>query len=69
VPAVLDLTRIFTGRSVDTMTWDDAVDPVREFIDPQDDIHATAEYRRMLAAELTRRALRTATASAVDRPG
>ena len=69
VPAVLDLTPIFAGRSVDTMTWDDAIDPVRDFIDPQDDIHATAEYRRMLAAELTRRTLRTATATAVGRPG
>jgi len=65
VPAVLDLTQIFAARSVETLIWDDAVEPVREFIDPQDDIHATAEYRRMLAAELTRRALRTATANAV----
>jgi len=65
VPAVLDLTPIFAARSVETLTFDDAIEPVREFIDPQDDIHATAEYRRMLAAELTRRALRTATADAV----
>jgi aerobic carbon-monoxide dehydrogenase medium subunit len=69
VPAVLDLTQIFAGRSVETVTWDDAVDPVREFIDPQDDIHATAEYRRVLAAELTLRSLRTATVTAVRRPG
>ena len=35
---------------------------VRAHIDPEGDIHASADYRRMLAAELTRRALASLTA-------
>lgn len=30
---------------------DEVTDAVREFVDPEGDIHATADYRRMLAAE------------------
>ena len=36
------------------------VELVRDHVDPEADIHATADYRRMLVAELTRRALATA---------
>ena len=36
---------------------------MRAHVDPEGDIHASADYRRMLAAELTRRALATATAA------
>jgi carbon-monoxide dehydrogenase medium subunit len=54
VPDVLDLTAVLAGDPgrVD----DDAlVTAVREHVRPEGDIHASADYRRMLAAELTRR--------------
>ena len=38
---------------------DAVVDLVRAHVEPEDDIHASADYRRMLAAELTRRVLVT----------
>ena len=39
---------------------DAVVELVRGHVDPESDIHASADYRRMLAAELTRRAVATA---------
>jgi len=57
VPTVLDLTPVLAGRSVSAAAPDEVVEAVREHVDPEGDIHATADYRRMLAAELTRRAL------------
>jgi carbon-monoxide dehydrogenase medium subunit len=39
----------------------------REQVDPEPDIHATADYRRHLAGVLTERALRDAHAAAVER--
>jgi carbon-monoxide dehydrogenase medium subunit len=39
-----------------------AADSARQEIDPSNDIHATEAYRRAVAATLTRRALRAATA-------
>ncbi|MDT4972765.1 MAG: dehydrogenase flavoprotein C-terminal domain, partial [Pseudonocardiales bacterium] len=38
-----------------------------EQVDPEADIHATADYRRHLAGVLTERALRAAHAAAVER--
>ena len=32
---------------------------MRDHVEPEGDIHASADYRRMLAAELTRRVLAT----------
>jgi xanthine dehydrogenase iron-sulfur cluster and FAD-binding subunit A len=60
VPSVLDLTPVLGGRDAGAPVPDEVTDAVREFVDPEGDIHATADYRRMLAAELTRRALATA---------
>src|SRR5579875_2803207 len=40
--------------------WAQAAEAVRTEVDPEDDIHASAEYRRHIAAVLTRRALREA---------
>ena len=37
--------------------FDEVVELVRGHVDPEADIHASADYRRMLAAELTRRAV------------
>ena len=65
-PRVLDLTDA-VGRvepaDADTAA---AAEAVRAFVEPDGDIHASADYRRMLAAELTTRALRAATTTTED---
>ena len=63
VPTVLDLTRAFTGRDAVAPVPEDVVELVRAHVEPEGDIHASADYRRMLVAELTLRALATATAA------
>jgi carbon-monoxide dehydrogenase medium subunit len=65
VPDVLDVTELFTGLEPASADWSTVADAVHDHIDPQDDIHATAAYRGMLAAELARRTLETAAANAV----
>jgi aerobic carbon-monoxide dehydrogenase medium subunit len=57
VPSVLDLTPALGGRTSGNLPLDDVAELVRGHVDPDTDIHAGAEYRRMLVAELTRRAL------------
>lgn len=59
VPVVIDLTEAVAGQPVTTGAVDfGRVDElVRAGIAPESDIHATAEYRAVLATELTRRAL------------
>lgn len=61
---VLDLTEALAGVAVaDLASRNDAVrQAVASAIDPVDDIHASADYRRMLAGVLTTRALATALA-------
>lgn len=59
VPTVLDLSPVLAGRSTAERLPDEVVDLVRAHVEPEDDIHASADYRRMLAAELTRRVLAT----------
>jgi carbon-monoxide dehydrogenase medium subunit len=63
VPTVLDLTPALTGSDAGaplSRTAADAVgELVRGHVEPDADIHASADYRRMLAAELTRRAVAT----------
>ena len=65
VPSVLDLGGALEGVEPGSGAWDAALDSVveavRSHVDPESDIHATADYRRMLAAELARRALAEAT--------
>lgn len=61
VPTVLDLTPVLGGLAVGAPVPAELADLVRGHVDPEDDIHATAAYRRMLAAELTRRVLATTT--------
>ncbi|MBM6402855.1 FAD binding domain-containing protein [Phycicoccus sp. CSK15P-2] len=61
VPDVLDLTPAVGGHPVDDLPLDAVADAVAAHVDPDSDIHAGADYRRMLAAELTRRALATVT--------
>ena len=66
VPSVLDLGPALEGVEPGSAAWDSAVDTAAEavhgHVDPEGDIHATAEYRRMLVTELTRRILPTAAA-------
>jgi carbon-monoxide dehydrogenase medium subunit len=61
VPSVLDLDPVLGGLEPGSGEWETALDAVAEavraHVEPDSDIHATAEYRRMLAGELTRRAL------------
>ncbi|WP_449065262.1 hypothetical protein [Planomonospora algeriensis] len=52
-----------TGRGAD---WEAAARAVRERIEPEDDIHATADYRRHLTGVLAARALREAARAAVE---
>ena len=61
VPLVLDLTPEVRGEGPQSR-WAGAIEAVREFVTPDADIHASADYRRMLVGELTRRALTEATA-------
>ncbi|MGG5260625.1 FAD binding domain-containing protein [Phycicoccus avicenniae] len=65
VPDVLDLAPALAGHPLADLPLDAAAELARAHVDPETDIHASAEYRRMLATELTRRALREA---ASDRP-
>ncbi len=64
VPTVLDLSPALTGwdagSPVAGSVADAVVELVRGHVDPEADIHARADYRRMLVAELTVRALRAA---------
>ncbi|GGL29861.1 FAD binding domain-containing protein [Phycicoccus endophyticus] len=58
VPDVLDLTPVLAGLALPELPAGEVAELVRGHVDPESDIHAPAEYRRMLAAELTVRALR-----------
>ena len=57
VPTLLDLGPVLAGTEAAAPVPDELLDLVRAHVDPESDIHAGADYRRMLAAELTRRAL------------
>jgi carbon-monoxide dehydrogenase medium subunit len=56
-PLVLDLTQAWAAGE------QDAVEQARTAVDPQTDLHATADYRRHLAGVLTIRAVRRALAA------
>jgi len=64
VPDVLDLTDRFGGQEPGAVDWGASDDAVHEHSDPVSDIHATAEYRTVLAVELARQALAQAAAGA-----
>lgn len=65
-PDVLDLTEAFAGREVPDVDWAKAAELARDHVDPDGDIHATADYRRMLAGVLTTRVLTEAAATALE---
>jgi carbon-monoxide dehydrogenase medium subunit len=66
-PLVVDLTGAIGGHRVEGTDWAAAAELVLDTVDPEGDIHATAEYRRHLAGVLTRRALGEASGAASGR--
>lgn len=56
-PIVVDLGELLAGRPHDALEPEDACAHATDQLDPGDDIHATATYRRHLAGVLTHRAL------------
>lgn len=60
VPTVVDLSTAFGGGTPTEAELDAAADLAVESLDPEGDIHATADYRRHLARVLTRRVVRRA---------
>lgn len=69
VPSVLDLAPALGGVEPGSGAWDSALEAAAEavhaHVEPEGDIHASADYRRMLVTELTRRVL----PQAADRAG
>lgn len=66
VPVVVELGDACRDQPVDEPVFVDAVDAGRAVLDPVEDIHASAAYRRHLAGVLLGRALATATARATE---
>lgn len=60
VPAVVDLSDAFTEPTPTDAELDAAADLAVAALDPETDIHASADYRRHLAAVLTRKVVRRA---------
>jgi carbon-monoxide dehydrogenase medium subunit len=64
-PLVLDLTEPLGHRPPVTCDWATAAAYAREHLDTDEDIHASADYRRHLAGVLTERTLRAAAQEAL----
>ena len=62
-PDVLDLSDLLAGCAPEDVDWAEAAELAREHVDPDTDIHASAEYRRMLVRVLTARVLAEAAAN------
>jgi aerobic carbon-monoxide dehydrogenase medium subunit len=67
VPVPVDLTDALGGQPHDAADWAAAGRLAAAAVDPEDDIHASAAYRRHLAGVLTARAARAAAAHAAER--
>ncbi|MDQ1625023.1 MAG: aerobic carbon-monoxide dehydrogenase medium subunit [Actinomycetota bacterium] len=59
-PTVVDLTETVSGRQGATADWGPAGELARSNVEPESDIHASADYRLHLTGVLTERALRAA---------
>jgi aerobic carbon-monoxide dehydrogenase medium subunit len=66
VPVQVELTDALGGQPHDAADWAAAGRLAAAAVDPEDDIHATAAYRRHLAGVLTARAARAAAAHAAE---
>jgi carbon-monoxide dehydrogenase medium subunit len=64
-PVVLDLTGVLGHRPPVTCDWSAAAAYARDQLDTDEDIHASAAYRRHLAGVLTERTLRAAAQEAL----
>ncbi|WP_182903180.1 xanthine dehydrogenase family protein subunit M [Microbispora sp. H10830] len=64
VPVVVDVTAACGPRPAASAGWEAVAEAVRDRIDPEGDIHATADYRRHLTGVLAARALRDAASAA-----
>lgn len=58
--------RLLIGNAPSDALWAEAAEAVRGAVDPDGDIHASAEYRRHVAGVLTERALREALSRAQE---
>ena len=67
VPEVHDLTEAVAGAPVDTADWAAAAKLAQGLVEPDTDIHASADYRRLLVGVLTERTLAAAAAEAGGR--
>jgi carbon-monoxide dehydrogenase medium subunit len=67
VPEVHDLTDAVGGKPVDSADWAAAGALARGLVDPDPDIHASADYRRLLVGVLTGRTLAAAGLEAAGR--
>lgn len=63
-PVTVELTEAVAGQPADAADWSDAVALATAAVEPDDDIHATAAYRRHLVGVLVGRALPAAAADA-----
>ncbi|MFC4590374.1 FAD binding domain-containing protein [Sphaerisporangium corydalis] len=66
VPVLLDMSEVCAHRPAASDDWDAVARAVRDLIDPEGDIHATAGYRRHLTGVLAARALRIAAQEATE---
>ncbi|MGY2004831.1 FAD binding domain-containing protein [Blastococcus sp. SYSU DS1024] len=66
-PEVHDLTEAVAGSPVEQADWAAAGALARTLVDPDTDIHASADYRRLLVGVLTERTLAEAAAEAAGR--
>ena len=66
-PEVHDLTEAVAGKPVDSADWAAAGALARTLVDPDTDLHASADYRRLLVGVLTERALAAAAVEAAER--
>ena len=64
IPEVHDLTDAVVGQPADSADWAAAGALARTLVDPDTDIHASADYRRLLVGVLTERTLASAAAEA-----
>ena len=67
-PLLIDLTDAVAGQHHDAADWAAAGALAAGQVEPDADIHATADYRRHLVRVLTQRAGRAAVAHALTRP-